>query len=97
MKGESPRGDQPSYMIQGLKEMCNPRDALFQIADMIPWDQVESWFEDKYAIELVSTTINDQATQKYLATTCIDRWPEARSIIVRPVSQQSGFFPQDRQ
>jgi len=28
-------------MIQGLKEMCNPRDLLYQLADMIPWDQVE--------------------------------------------------------
>jgi IS5 family transposase len=38
-------------MIQGLKEMCNPRDPLYQLADRIPWDQVESWFEDKYAID----------------------------------------------
>ena len=51
MKGESPRRDQPSFMIQGLKEMCNPRDPLYQLADMIPWDQVESWFEDKYAVD----------------------------------------------
>lgn len=50
MKGESLRRDQPSFMIQGLKEMCNPRDPLYQLADMIPWDQVETWFEDKYAI-----------------------------------------------
>ena len=51
MKGESPRRDQPSFMIQGLKEMCNPRDPLYQLSDMIPWDQVESWFEDKYAVD----------------------------------------------
>ena len=37
-------------MVQGLKEMCNPRDPLYQLAAMIPWDQVESWFEEKYAV-----------------------------------------------
>ena len=31
--------------------MCNPRDPLYQLADRIPWDQVESWFEDKYAFD----------------------------------------------
>lgn len=51
MKGESSRRDQPSFMIQGLKEMCNPRDPMHQLADMIPWDQVELWFEDKYAVD----------------------------------------------
>jgi IS5 family transposase len=51
VKGESPRRDQPSFMIQGLKEMCNPRDPLYRLANMIPWDQVESWFEDEYAID----------------------------------------------
>ncbi len=50
MKGVSPRRDQPSFMIQGLKEMCNPRDPLYQLADRFPWDKAESWFEDKYAI-----------------------------------------------
>jgi IS5 family transposase len=35
-------------MIQGLKEMCNQRDPLYQLADRFPWDQVESWFEDMY-------------------------------------------------
>jgi IS5 family transposase len=38
-------------MIQGLKEMYNPRDPLYQLAAMIPWDQEESWFEDRYAID----------------------------------------------
>jgi IS5 family transposase len=31
--------------------MCNPRDPLYQLADRIPWDEVESWFEDNYAID----------------------------------------------
>ena len=37
-------------MIQGLKEICNPWDPFYLLADKIPWDQLESWFEDKYAI-----------------------------------------------
>jgi IS5 family transposase len=39
-------------MIQGLKEMFNLRDPLYRLAEMIPWDQLESWFEDEYAIDV---------------------------------------------
>ncbi len=51
LKSESPQRDQPSFMIQGLKEICNPRNPLYRLADVIPWDEVESWFEGEYAID----------------------------------------------
>ena len=51
MKGKPPKRDQSSFMIQGPKDNCNPQDALYQLADMIPLDQVESWFVDKYATD----------------------------------------------
>jgi IS5 family transposase len=31
--------------------MFNPRDPLYQLADRIPWDQLESWFKNKYAVD----------------------------------------------
>ena len=51
MKGKSPQRNQPSFMVQGLKEMCNPRNPLYRLTDVIPWDEVESWFEGEYAID----------------------------------------------
>ena len=51
MIGESPQRGQPSFKVQGLKEMCNPRNPLYRLGDVIPWDEVESWFEGEYAID----------------------------------------------
>ena len=51
LRGESPRRDQPTFMVQGLKEMCNPRHPSSRLAGMIRWDEVEGWFERDYALD----------------------------------------------
>lgn len=48
MKGKSPDQSQQSFLYQGLKEMLNPRESLYQLAEKIPWEEIEKAFTKYY-------------------------------------------------
>ena len=50
MKGNSPDKYQKSFLYQGLQEMLNPKEPLYQLTEKIPWVEIEKDFE-KYYIE----------------------------------------------
>ena len=41
MKGNSPDQTQKSLFNTPLKEMLNPKNGLYQLADMIQWEEFE--------------------------------------------------------
>ncbi len=49
MKSNSPNQDQKSFLYQGLKEILNPKEPLYQLSDKIPWTEIEKEFEKYYA------------------------------------------------
>lgn len=48
MKGNSPDQNQKSLFNTPLKEMLNPRNGLYQIAEKIPWEEFEKEFAVYY-------------------------------------------------
>lgn len=48
MKSNSPNQDQKSFLYQGLKEILNPQEPLYQLSDKIPWVEIEKEFERYY-------------------------------------------------
>jgi len=48
MKSKSPNQAQKSFLYQGLKEILNPKEPLYQLADKIPWEEIEKEFEKYY-------------------------------------------------
>ena len=50
MKGNSPDKHQKSFLYQGLQEMLNPKEPLYQLSEKMPWVEIEKDFE-KYYIE----------------------------------------------
>jgi len=49
MKGNSPDQSQKSLFNTPLKEMLNPKNGLYQLAEMISWEEFEKEFEVHYA------------------------------------------------
>ncbi len=41
MKSSSPNQDQQSFLYQGLKEILNPKEPLYQLAEKIPWETID--------------------------------------------------------
>jgi IS5 family transposase len=50
MKGNSPNQAQENFLYQGLKEMLNPKEPLYQLTEKIPWTEIEEAFS-KYYVE----------------------------------------------
>ncbi len=50
MKSSSPDQDQVSFLYEGLKEMLNPKEPLYQLSEKIPWSELEKSFT-KYYVE----------------------------------------------
>ena len=50
MKSSSPDSHQQSFLYQGLEEMLNPQEPLYQLTKKMPWKEIEKDFE-KYYIE----------------------------------------------
>jgi hypothetical protein len=50
MKGNSPDRHQISFLYQGLQEMLNPKEPLYQLTGKMPCNEIEKDFE-KYYIE----------------------------------------------
>jgi IS5 family transposase len=50
MKSNSPNQDETSFLYQGLKEMLNPKEPMYQLAEKIPWLELEKAFT-KYYVE----------------------------------------------
>jgi len=48
MKGSSPDRNQKSFLYQGLPEMLNPEEPLYQLAEKIPWVEIEKGFAKYY-------------------------------------------------
>lgn len=48
MKSNSPHQGQKSFLYQGLKEILNPKEPLYQLSDKIPWSEIEKEFERYY-------------------------------------------------
>lgn len=48
MKGNSPDQNQQSFLYQGLKELLNPKEPLYQLAEKIPWEEIEKAFTKYY-------------------------------------------------
>jgi IS5 family transposase len=48
MKSNSPEQRQTNFLYQGLKEMLNPKEPLYQLAKKIPWEEIEKEFEKYY-------------------------------------------------
>jgi len=48
MKGNSPDQKQQSFLYQGLKELLNPKEPLYQLAEKIPWEEIEKAFTKYY-------------------------------------------------
>ena len=48
MKGNSPDQTQKSLFNTPLKEMLNPKNGLYKLADMIPWEEFEKEFAIHY-------------------------------------------------
>ncbi|MBU1579301.1 MAG: hypothetical protein KJ754_07715, partial [Bacteroidetes bacterium] len=63
MKSSSPAREQKSFLYQGLEEILNPKDALYQLSEKMPWKekekydrQISAWQEmkDELKQEIVS-------------------------------------------
>jgi transposase, IS5 family len=50
MKSNSPNQAQENFLYQGLKEMLNPKEPLYQLTEKIPWTEIEKAFS-KYYVE----------------------------------------------
>lgn len=50
MKSSSPNQDQQSFLYKGLKEILNPKEPLYQLAEKIPWVELEKELA-KYYVE----------------------------------------------
>jgi len=48
MKSSSPNKDQKSFLYQGLKDILNPKEPLYQLSEKIPWDEIEKEFAGYY-------------------------------------------------
>ena len=48
MKSSSPDQKQTNFLYQGLKEMLNPKEGLYQLSEKIPWEEIEKGFEKYY-------------------------------------------------
>lgn len=48
MKSNSPNQDQNSFLYQGLKEILNPKEPLYQLAEKMPWETIDKDFEKYY-------------------------------------------------
>lgn len=48
MKSSSPNPEQTNFLYQGLKELLNPKEELYQLAEKIPWEEIEKEFEKYY-------------------------------------------------
>lgn len=48
MKSSSPDRDEKSFLYQGLEEMLNPKDTLYQLSAKMPWKEIEKEFEKYY-------------------------------------------------
>ena len=50
MKSRSPNQDQESFLYKGLREILNPKEPLYQLAENIPWLELEKELT-KYYVE----------------------------------------------
>lgn len=50
MKSKSPNQEQQSFLYQGLKEILNPKNPLYQLTEKIAWETIEKEFS-KYYVE----------------------------------------------
>ncbi len=41
MKSNSPNQSQSTFLYQGLKEILNPKEPLYQFSDKMPWGEIE--------------------------------------------------------
>lgn len=48
MKSNSPNQHQESFLYQGLKEILNPKNPLYQLTAKIPWETIEKEFSKYY-------------------------------------------------
>lgn len=48
MKSNSPNRDEKSFLYQGLEEILNPKDTLYQLSTKMPWVEIEKEFEKYY-------------------------------------------------
>ncbi len=48
MKSNSPNQSQSTFLYQGLKEILNPKEPLYQLSDKMPWGEIEKEFEKYY-------------------------------------------------
>jgi IS5 family transposase len=48
MKSSCPDQKQTNFLYQGLKEMLNPKEGLYQLSEKIPWEAIEKEFEKYY-------------------------------------------------
>jgi IS5 family transposase len=48
MKGKSPDHSQQNFLYQGLKELLNPKEPLYQLAEKIAWEEIEKAFIKYY-------------------------------------------------
>ena len=48
MKSNSPNQSQSTFLYQGLKEILNPKEPLYQFSDKMPWGEIEKQFEKYY-------------------------------------------------
>lgn len=48
MKSSSPNQDQKSFLYQGLKEILNPKEPLYQLSEKMPWAEIDKEFEKYY-------------------------------------------------
>jgi len=48
MKGSSPDRNQKSFLYQGLQEILNPEEPLYQLAEKIPWEEIEKGLSSYY-------------------------------------------------
>lgn len=49
MKGNSPNQHQLNLFSQPLKDLLNPKHPLYQLAQKIPWDEIEEQFSALYS------------------------------------------------
>ena len=48
MKGKSPDHSQQNFLYQGLKELLNPKEPLYQLSEKIVWEEIEKAFTKYY-------------------------------------------------
>jgi len=48
MKSNSPDRGEKSFLYQGLEEILNPKDTLYQLSTKMPWVEIEKEFEKYY-------------------------------------------------